>query len=177
MQLRKMAEPHADRFEKLIMPHLNDAYTLARYLLRDEHDAQDVVQDAVLRAWRYFDGFRDGDPRAWLLSIVRNCCYTWHKSHRWDRSSVSSDDAAGVEDPHASDDRVIAESESERIQAAVNALPPELKEVIVLRELNELSYRQISDIVGAPIGTVMSRLSRARNRLASALGDGSRRAG
>lgn len=172
-----MAEPQVDRFEKVVLPHLNDAYTLARYLLRDEHDAQDVVQDAVLRAWRFFDGFRDGDPRAWLLSIVRNCCYTWHKSHRWDGSRVSSDEAVGVEDPGAADDRVIAESESERIHAAVNALPPELKEVIVLRELNELSYRQISDIVGAPIGTVMSRLSRARNRLASALGDGSRRAG
>ena len=172
-----MAEPQVDRFEKLVLPHLNDAYTLARYLLHDEHDAQDVVQDAVLRAWRFFDGFRDGDPRAWLLSIVRNCCYTWHKSHRWDRSSVSSDDAVEVEDSHAADDQVVAESESDRIQAAVNGLPPELKEVIVLRELNELSYRQISDIVGAPIGTVMSRLSRARNRLAAALGDGSRRVG
>jgi len=177
MLLRKMAEPQVGRFEKVVLPHLNDAYTLARYVLRDEHDAQDVVQDAVLRAWRYFDGFHDGDPRAWLLSIVRNCCYTWLRSHRWERSTLSADDAAEVEDPRAADDSVIAKSESERIQTAVNALPPELKEVIVLRELNDLSYRQISEIIGAPMGTVMSRLSRARDRLANALGDDSRKVG
>jgi len=177
MLLMKMAEPQADRFEKLVLPHLNDAYTLARYLLRDEHDAQDVVQDAVLRGWRFFDGFREGDPRAWLLSIVRNRCYTWHKSHRRDRSMVSSDDALLVEDPHAADDSLIAELEGERVRSAVDALPPELKEVIVLRELSDLSYRQISDVIGAPMGTVMSRLSRARERLASALDAGRRRAG
>ncbi len=174
-----MAEQQAERFEKLVLPHLDDAYTLARYLLRDEHDAQDAVQDAVLRALRHFEGFRQGDARAWLLTIVRNCCYSWHKAHRWDRSTVSfSDDAAKeVTDPHAADELANQTSERERIQAAVDALPDELKEVIVLRELNELSYREISDVVGAPIGTVMSRLSRARNRLAAALDEGSRKVG
>ena len=173
-----MAE-QVERFEKVVLPHLDDAYTLARYLLRDEHDAQDVVQDAVLRALRHFEGFRQGDARAWLLTIVRNCCYNWHKSHRWDRSTVSfTDDAAsGVTDPHAADDLVNQSSERERIQAAVDGLPAELKEVIVLRELNELSYREISDVVGVPIGTVMSRLSRARGRLAAALDDSSRKVG
>jgi RNA polymerase sigma factor (sigma-70 family) len=168
-----------ERFEKVVLPHLDDAYTLARYLVRDEHDAQDVVQDAVLRALRHFEGFRQGDARAWLLTIVRNCCYSWHKAHRWDRSTVSfSDDAAKeVTDPHAADELANQTSERERIQAAVDALPDELKEVIVLRELNELSYREISDVVGAPIGTVMSRLSRARNRLAAALDEGSRKVG
>jgi len=174
-----MADQQADRFEKVVLPHLDDAYTLARYLLRDEHDAQDVVQDAVLRALRHFEGFREGDARAWLLTIVRNCCYSWHKSHRWDRSTVSfSDDAAKeVTDPHATDELANQVSERERIQAAVDALPDELKEVIVLRELNEMSYREISDVVGVPIGTVMSRLSRARQRLAAALDEGSRKVG
>jgi RNA polymerase sigma-70 factor, ECF subfamily len=174
-----MADQQVDRFEKLVLPHLNDAYTLARYLLRDEHDAQDVVQDAVLRALRHFEGFRHGDARAWLLTIVRNCCYTLHKSRRWDRSTVSfADEAAqGIEEPGAADDRAIETSERERIQSAVDNLPAELREVLVLRELNDLSYREISEVVGAPIGTVMSRLSRARDRLATALGDGSRKVG
>ena len=173
-----MAE-QVERFEKVVLPHLDDAYTLARYLVRDEHDAQDVVQDAVLRALRHFEGFRQGDARAWLLTIVRNCCYSWHKAHRWDRSTVSfADDAAsGVTDPQAADDLANQSSERERIQATVDGLPAELKEVIVLRELNELSYREISDVVGAPIGTVMSRLSRARGRLAAALDDSSRKVG
>jgi RNA polymerase sigma-70 factor (ECF subfamily) len=173
-----MADQKAERFEREVLPHLDDAYTLARYLLRDEHDAQDAVQEAVLRALRYFGGFRGGDSRAWLLTIVRNTCYSWHTAHRNDRSTVQfSDDAVDtIADPRAADDLAIESSERELVRAAVDALPTELKEVIVLRELNELSYREISEVVGAPMGTVMSRLSRARDRLASALGD-SRKAG
>jgi RNA polymerase sigma-70 factor (ECF subfamily) len=174
-----MADRQVERFEQLVLPHLDDAYTLARYLLRDEHDAQDAVQEAVLRALRYFEGFREGDARAWLLTIVRNSCYSWHKAHRSDHSTVQfSDDAAErIEDPRATDDLVIESSESDRVRGAVDALPKELKEVIVLRELSELSYREISDVVGVPMGTVMSRLSRARDRLAAALGADSRKAG
>jgi RNA polymerase sigma-70 factor (ECF subfamily) len=174
-----MPDTQVEQFEQLVMPHLNDAYTLARYLLRDEHDAQDVVQDAVLRAIRHIDGFRHGDARAWLLTIVRNCCYTWHKSHKRERSSVSlSDDSAlNVADSQTADDATIRASESELIRAAVDKLPAELREVLVLRELNELSYREISDVVGAPMGTVMSRLSRARERLASVLNEGTRKVG
>ncbi len=174
-----MAEQQVERFEKLVLPHLDDAYTLARYLLRDEHDAQDAVQEAVLRALRHFDGFRHGDARAWLLTIVRNCCYSWHKAHRKDRLSVpfTDDSAQGIEDPHGADDLANEDSDRARVQAAVDALPAELKEVLVLRELNELSYREISEVVGAPMGTVMSRLSRARERLAVALGANARKAG
>ncbi|HKN59063.1 MAG TPA: sigma-70 family RNA polymerase sigma factor [Gemmatimonadaceae bacterium] len=174
-----MAEQQVERFERLVLPHLDDAYTLARYLLRDEHDAQDVVQEAALRALRHFEGFRHGDARAWLLTIVRNCCYSWHKAHRKDRSTVSfTDDAAQkVPDPHGADSLAVENSERALVQAAVAALPSELREVLVLRELNELSYREISEVVGAPMGTVMSRLSRARDRLAVALGADARRAG
>src|ERR1043165_5741354 len=117
-----MAQRDVERFERIVLPHLDDAYTLARYLLRDEHDAQDVVQDAVLRAIRHIDGFRHGDARAWLLTIVRNCCYTWHKSHKRDRSNVSlSDDSAlNVADTNSADDAALRASDSELIRAAVD---------------------------------------------------------
>ena len=174
-----MEESPVQLFEQMVMPHLNDAYTLARYLLHDEHDAQDVVQEAVLRAIRHIDGFRHGDPRAWLLTIVRNCCYTWHKQHRRDRTNVSLSDvtALNVADSQTADDATIRASDSEMIQAAVEKLPGDLKEVLILRELNELSYREISEVIGVPVGTVMSRLSRAREKLASVLGEATRMAG
>jgi len=174
-----MSAAPTDVFERLVMPHLNDAYTLARYLMRDEHDAQDVVQDSVLRAIRHIDGFRHGDARAWLLTIVRNCCYTWHKSHKRDRSNVSlsDDNALMVADSSTADDDTIRASDSELIRSAVDKLPAQLREVLVLRELNELSYREISEVVGVPMGTVMSRLSRAREKLAAVLGEGTRKAG
>lgn len=173
-----MVEQAGGKFEDLVLPHLDDAYTLARYLLRDEHDAQDAVQDAALRAFRHFGGFRHGDPRSWFLAIVRNCCYDFSKSHRIDRSAVPfSDGDDEIADPHAADDLVLEGSETDRVRAAVDALPAELKEVIVLRELSELSYREISEVVGVPMGTVMSRISRARARLGAALGVGSRKAG
>lgn len=174
-----MAGAQAELFERVVMPHLNDAYTLARYLMRDEHDAQDVVQDSVLRAIHHIDGFRHGDARAWLLTIVRNCCYTWHKSHKRERSNVSLSDegALMVADSNTADEATIRASDSELIRAAVDRLPAELREVLVLRELNELSYREISEVVGVPMGTVMSRLSRAREKLAAVLGEGTRKVG
>jgi RNA polymerase sigma-70 factor, ECF subfamily len=171
-----MGNERIERFEQIVLPHLDDAYNLARYLLRDEHDAQDAVQEAMLRALKHFDSLRDTDARAWLLAIVRNYCFSWHKAHRKDRSTISFTDGTGehLADPRSSDDHAIEMSERKRVQLAVDALPAELKEVIVLRELSELSYREISEVVGAPIGTVMSRLSRGRDRLAAALG-GSRK--
>lgn len=166
-----MAERGIPEFEQLILPHLDDAYTLARYLLRDEHDAQDVVQEACLRAHRYFASFRDGDGRAWLLSIVRNCCHTWIERHRRDRPAAGDDVLLSIADPRAAaDETAVRSSERARIQQAFDALTPELREVIVLREVQDLSYRQIAEVVGVPMGTVMSRLSRARDRMAALLG-------
>jgi RNA polymerase sigma-70 factor (ECF subfamily) len=165
-----MSQRDVDRFERIVLPHLDDAYTLARYLVRDEHDAQDLVQDAVLRAIRYFDGYREGDARAWLLAIVRNCCMTWLR--RQSGTKKVSFDAGGlsVADPRETDARAIQRSERAALARALDALPDEFREVIVLREIQELSYKEISDVVGVPVGTVMSRLARGRKRLASALG-------
>lgn len=167
-----MAQQDVQRFERIILPHLDDAYTLARYLLRDEHDAQDVVQDAVLRALRFFDGYRGGDARAWLLAIVRNCCLTWQRQYSVDRSTVPFSDevAASMIDSRSTDAVAIEASDRDAVNRAVAALPMEFREVIVLREVDGLSYKEISDVVGAPIGTVMSRLARARKRLAATLG-------
>ena len=168
-----MSQRDVERFERIVLPHLDDAYTLARYLVRDEHDAQDLVQDAVLRALRYFDGYREGDARAWLLAIVRNCCMTWLRQQggRETRSALSFDAGTlSLADPRETDARAIQRSEQAALARALNTLPDEFREVIVLREIQELSYKEISDVVGVPIGTVMSRLARGRKRLASALG-------
>src|SRR5216110_1828226 len=121
-----------ERFERIVLPHLDAAYTLARYLLRDEHDAQDVVQDAVLRALRYFDGFRDGDARAWLLAIVRNCSYTWHRRNRADRVTVGYADVDGAEqlrDSADTDAFALQSSERAAIDRALAELPIEFREV------------------------------------------------
>lgn len=167
-----MADEHVKRFEALILPHLDGAYTLARYLLRDEHDAQDAVQDASLRAFRHFDGFRDGDARAWFFVIVRNCCMTWKRRRHTDSVMVPyvEDDLPIVAASRETDAAAIQSSDRAAIARAIDALPIEFREVVVLRELQALSYAQISSVVGVPIGTVMSRLSRARRRLAAALG-------
>jgi len=168
-----MAHSDVERFERVILPHLDDAYTLAHYLLRDEHDVQDAVQEAVLRALRFFHGYRDGDPRAWLLTIVRNCCHSWQRSRRTDRLTVEYGDddvSTRLYATERADSRAIAASDQAAITRAVAALPVEYREVIVLRELHELSYKEISNMTGVPMGTVMSRLARARERLADALG-------
>jgi RNA polymerase sigma-70 factor (ECF subfamily) len=168
-----------ERFERVVLPHVDDAYTLARYLLRDEHDAQDVVQEAVLRAIRYFDGYAGGDARAWLLAIVRNCSHTWRRRHRADARSVAITEAGELRAARAdeADTNAIAASERRRVERAVDALPIEFREVIVLREVQEMSYKEISVVTGVPIGTVMSRLARARTRLATLLGVETREAG
>lgn len=179
-----MASPSSSndiqRFERIVLPHLDDAYTLARYLLRDQHDAQDAVQDAVLRALRYFETYREGDARAWLLAIVRNCCLTRHRKAQTERANIAFvEDVDVVHEGagRATDARAVEQSERAALQRALDGLPAEFREVIVLREVQGLSYREISDVVGVPIGTVMSRLARARRRLAATLGYNAQEAG
>jgi len=173
-----MNQGDLERFERVVLPYLDDAYTLARYLLRDEHDAQDVVQDAALRALRYFAGYNGGDARAWLLAIVRNCSINFRKRRRADDQTIEFDDAAelSIDDGPPTDAAAVHASERARVERAIAELPREFREVIVLREVEDLSYREISDVVGAPIGTVMSRLARARKRLATLLGVDAREA-
>jgi RNA polymerase sigma factor (sigma-70 family) len=160
-----------NRFREHALRHLDEAYNLARWLTRDRHDAEDVVQEACLRALRGFENFRGEDGRAWLLTIVRNTCYTWLKRRRHDVSTTEADlDISAVEsdvpDPFAALSRSI---DSEQLRTAIEELPVEFREVIVLKDLQGMSYRQIAEIASVPIGTVMSRLSRGRKRLASKL--------
>ena len=168
-----MQDDGGARFAASVLPHLDAAYNLARWLVRDAHDAQDVVQDALVRALRHFDGFRGGDPRPWLLAIVRNAAFAWLGARRPGEVEVPDDelDAALAVGAPPSDPESLAIRRAERreIDAAIAALPIAFREALVLRELEELSYREIARITDVPIGTVMSRLSRARHLLAVAL--------
>ena len=154
-------------FEEAVMPHLDAAYNLARWLTRNEADAQDMVQEAYLRALRFFSGFHGTDARAWLLTIVRNTCYTWLKRNRSQALTCDFDEVVEAKqsdepDPETSHVRKV---QARLISEAIEKLPLEFREVVILRELEELSYKEIADVTGIPIGTVMSRLSRARKRL------------
>jgi RNA polymerase sigma-70 factor (ECF subfamily) len=158
------------RFEAAVLPHLDAAYTLARYLMRDPHDADDAVQDAYLRALRYFDGFRGGDSRSWLLAIVRNSCYTLRRQHGREALVTEFDEELHSDDVEAADAALLRGAAQESLEEALRQLPNEFREVIVLRELQGLTYKEISEVAGVPVGTVMSRLARARQRLQRALG-------
>jgi RNA polymerase sigma-70 factor, ECF subfamily len=158
------------RFETAVLPHLDAAYTLARYLTRNEHDAEDVVQDACLRALKYFESLH-GDARAWLLAIVRNTAYTWRRRHKGDALDTEFDEtehSQAVADDNP-EEALLQGAAKETLGRALDRLAPEFREVIVLRELEGLSYKEISEVAGVPVGTVMSRLSRARARLQEAL--------
>ncbi len=162
------------RFEAVVLPHLDAAYTLARYLMRSDHDAEDVVQDACLRARKYFDRFRGEEgtsARAWLLAIVRNTAFSSRRRQRPEAVGLEFDEAqhsGAVADEHP-EAALLRSAAKESLGRALDRLAPEFREVIVLRELEGLSYKEISDVAGVPVGTVMSRLSRARARLQQAL--------
>jgi RNA polymerase sigma-70 factor, ECF subfamily len=173
-------EDTAARFEAVALPHMDTAYNLARWLTGDAHDAADVAQDAMLRAFRFFDAFHGGDARAWVLRIVRNTYYSSLRRTRARGSPVEFDDElhsleddAAISNARAGDPQdIVSRAQSiRRVDAELSRLPVEYREVLVLREVEDLSYREIAELLEVPIGTVMSRLSRARRWLADRLRD------
>jgi RNA polymerase sigma-70 factor (ECF subfamily) len=156
------------RFERLVLPHLDAAHNLARWLVREPADAEDLVQDACVRAYRFFDGFHGSDARPWFLTIVRHTCYTWLKNRRngpavsFDEETHGEPVAAG---PVGSAGPLYQRIDHETLRRALEALPADFREVLVLHSLEGLAYREIAAIADIPIGTVMSRLARARQRL------------
>lgn len=155
-------------FEEVAMPHLDAAYNLARWFTRNDKDAEDIVQEAYLRALRHFGGFHGGDARPWLLAIVRNTYYTWFRQNRVPERALDLDEEIYMQTSNDLDPemQLVREADSEMVRRALQSLSEEFREVIVLREFEELSYKQIADTVQVPVGTVMSRLARARGRLA-----------
>jgi RNA polymerase sigma factor (sigma-70 family) len=168
-----LQEDERGRFEQALLPHLGAAYNLACWLTRDEHEAQDLVQDAYLRALKSFTGFQGADGRAWLLAIVRNTCYTWLQRKRARGPTMTYDEevqgvSAATPTPEA---LLLRKEDRQSVWKAVETLSVELREVVVLRELESLSYKEIASIAAIPMGTVMSRLARARERLQLLLSD------
>jgi RNA polymerase sigma-70 factor, ECF subfamily len=165
------------RFEEIALPHLDAAYNLARWLTRNDADAADVVQEAFMRALTYFDGFRGDNARAWLLMIVRNTCYRWLERNRpavvvplhgeveAEAEAAAEGDGRSVPDPEM---LVVQRRDAALLDDLIAELPPPFREALVLRELEELSYKEIGDVLDVPIGTVMSRLARARGLLKAA---------
>src|SRR3954470_19935029 len=160
------------------MPHLADAFALARWITGNRTDAEDVVQDACLRAFRAIAGFAGGSSRAWTLTIVRNTAYTWMSKNR-SLPLVAIDDLEALDDMQSSqspdqastpETDLIAKADAEQLQAAIAALPVSFRETLVLRDVQGLDYREIAEVTAVPIGTVMSRLARARRRLIKTIG-------
>lgn len=170
-----MATPTPDeRFRELILPHLDSAFNLACWLTRNRDDAQDVVQEAAMRAFKYFSGFHGGDGRVWLLRIVRNTFYNWCRDKGAPAGPAFDEELHSLEEvgnsPIGSPEALLIRQDCDRVvQRALAALPLEFREVVVMRELEELSYKEIAAIAGIPIGTVMSRLGRGRKLLAKSL--------
>jgi RNA polymerase sigma-70 factor (ECF subfamily) len=173
---RRLSSQELERFTERVLPYLDAAHNLARYLLRDPHEAEDAVQEAFLRAIRHFTGFRGVDGRAWILSIVRNTCLTQLRRRRSGGEKVEFDEETHtlekeVSEPEADLANTIA---ADSVREGLSQLPVEFREVLVLRELEGLSYKEIAQVAGVPIGTVMSRLARGRRQLLSALGAGAK---
>jgi RNA polymerase sigma-70 factor (ECF subfamily) len=157
-------------FEQVVMPHMAAGYNLARWLLRNEHDAEDVMQEAIVRAFRFFAGFRGNNPRSWLLAVVRNSAFSFLQQNRARELGEELDEEQHAAPESDSPDVLLLRSARQRfLNQAVEELPVEFREVFVLRELEGMSYKEIADVAQIPIGTVMSRLSRARRQLQAAV--------
>jgi len=173
-----------DKFAAVVVPQLAAAYSLARWLLGNGSDAEDVVQEAALRAFRSLDTFNDGNARAWVLAIVRNTAYTWSARNKRvalvaiddlgldERAEVELNGGVGGASAPTPEHAVIAQAEADELTRTITALSPQLREVVVLRDLQGLSYREIATVAAVPIGTVMSRLARGRRQLIEALTTG-----
>jgi RNA polymerase sigma factor (sigma-70 family) len=167
-----MAAQHmAESVEECLLPHLDAAYNLARWLVRNKQDAEDVVQEAYLRALRFWGDFRGGDSRPWLLKIVRNTAYTLHHKKRLQELETSFDEGVHSEEASSSSPETLAlrSADKRSVRKALEELPMKFREVLVLRELEGLSYKEIAAATGTPVGTVMSGLSRARVMLRQSL--------
>jgi RNA polymerase sigma factor (sigma-70 family) len=170
-----------EQFDQLVLPHMDAAYNLARWLVRNPQDAEDLAQEAMTRAIRFFRGFRGGDSRAWLLTIVRNCCFTWLGRNRakdlaeFDEETHSPGISSGANQssiqmaPSNPETMAVAQAESARVRRALEELPVIFRESVVMREIEGMSYKEIADVTGVSIGTVMSRLARGRDRLRAIL--------
>lgn len=161
-----------ERFEHAVLPHVDAAYSLARWLTRNDYDAQDVTQEACLRAFRFFEGYQGGNMRAWLLTIVRNSCYTWLQQNRRLDSAEEFDEeihSDSVSDSASPEVQILANADKQTLQRALEDLPAIFREAIVLREIEGMSYKEIADVASVSLGTVMSRLARARTRLRQSL--------
>jgi RNA polymerase sigma-70 factor (ECF subfamily) len=158
-------------FEQAVLPHLDAAYNLARWLTRNEQDAQDIVQEAYLRALRFFPAYRGGDARSWIMKIVRNTCYTWSHQNRPRIGAIEFDENLFLPDSRDPNPEEVAlqNDSGALVRKALEKLPTHFREVLVLRELDGMSYKEIAEVTGMPLGTVMSSLSRARGGLRRAL--------
>ena len=155
------------RFEALVLPHLDAAYNLARWMTRGATDAEDVAQEAMLRAFRFFDTFRGEDGRVWLMTIVRNTYLTWVRRQMPQQNSAEFDELlhTDIETALTPESELLRQANREQVRRAIEKLPPEYREVVLMRELEQMSYKEIAAITQSPLGTVMSRLSRARSML------------
>lgn len=157
------------QFDRVIAPHLARAYNLARLLVGNAADAEDLVQEASLRAFRGLDSFHGGDSKTWLLVILRNACYTFLGRNRRSENEVEFAEEEHPQSDSTPERQALATADTAAVRKAIEELPAEFREVVVLREMEELSYREIAEITGVPVGTVMSRLSRARQHLRARL--------
>jgi RNA polymerase sigma-70 factor, ECF subfamily len=162
---KQIEDPDAARnFDDVVLPHLDAAYRLARWLMANEHDAEDVVQEASLRAFRYFRTFAGGNGRAWFLRIVRNICYGWHGQKVQLPTDVFDEEQhSGAQLATDPEELMLHAANVEMIEHALREMPGRFRELLVLRELEDLSYQELADVLGIPMGTVMSGLSRARH--------------
>ena len=152
-------------FEETFLPHLDAAYNLARWLTRDPADAEDVVQEAYMRALKFFAGFHGGDSRSWILRIVRNTCFTWLHKNRPREVVNELDEELFETDAGDPELLLIKDSDRQMLKRMLGELPPHYREVVVLRDIEGMSYKEIAAITEVPLGTVMSRLARARRQL------------